>query len=256
MLEAIQKTLLDDVHNGTRKLGAYLDKSITNIEERIDIFYGNRLHGTLDYLKTLYPVVLQLLGEEFFEKIARQFINSHKLESGNRHDYGGWFATFLRSHQDLAKFLYVADVAAIEWAHFRAFLAEDRSVISFEKLGELMAAGTVFGIEYAPGACTIAAEYNSFEIWQAHQNGDFEQIILRREKSNIVCWRDANDEILFLEISNSTLVFITNPLMGINFAAALERALSRLSDEDQIQIMQNQFAQLVQNGAFVLSDTQ
>ena len=256
MLEAIQKTLLDDIHNGSRNLGAYLDKNIPNIEERIDIFYGNRLHSTLDYLKTLYPIVLQILGEEFFEKISRQFIATHKFDSGNRHDYGGWFAPFLHSHQDLTQFLYVADVAQIEWAHFRAFLAEDRLAISFEKLSELLVAGTAFGIEFAPSASAIATEYNGFEIWQAHQNGDFEQIILRREKSNIFCWRNGNDETLFLEISGSTLTFITNPLIGINFAAALEKALSRQSDVNQIQIMQNQFAQLVQSGAFVLSGKQ
>lgn len=254
MLEIIQKTLIEDIYKGTRKLGKYLDAKYPNIDERIDIFVGNRRFGQLDYLKSVYSVVAQILGDEYFEKIALEFVDISIQSSGNRHEYGAGFQEFLQAHPRTSNINYVGEIAAIEWAHFRAFLAEDSFAVSLAHIQSKLGNSEKFGIDLAPSASMFSTRCNSLEIWKAHQKIDFDSIVLIHQTEDYICWRNANDEILFSPIGSLMLKFLENPELGVDFLGTLEQTLESDDDSSKTHEFQIQFAQLVNGELFVLKE--
>ena len=58
-------------------------------EERGVGVYRNNYRGNLhDTLASEYPVIRQLVGEDFFRLLAKRFIERHSSHSGNLHCYG------------------------------------------------------------------------------------------------------------------------------------------------------------------------
>ena len=57
--------------------------------------YRNNYRGNLhDTLASAYPVIRQLVGEQFFRLLAKHYIEHHPSHSGNLHCYGSEMAKF------------------------------------------------------------------------------------------------------------------------------------------------------------------
>lgn len=253
MLEIIQKTLLADIKNGTRNLAPFLDEAIPNIDERIDIFIGNRRFGHLEYLKSIYPICLQIMGTDFFDQVCFGFIDASWQKSGNRHEFGGEFAGFLAQHQSIKPIKYTSEIAQIEWAHFCASIANDDIALTLETLGGKIANGSKFGIKFVESCTLMAHSFNAIEIWREHQKPSFDEIALCKVKSNLLCWRGADDEILFSNICDEFAALLANPNLGSDFTATLEQAINTCGTHEKIKSFQEQFAATANGGAFKFS---
>lgn len=253
MLEVIQKMLIDDIRNHTRNLARFLDQSIPNIDARLDIFANNRTFGHLDFLASIYPITKQLLGEDFFDAITKDFISTSEQSGGNRHEYGSDFGQFLNQNPKLDSFAYIGGIAAIEWAHFTANLAEDAVAISLGEISAKLEAGDIFGLALHPSTTIINCQFNALEIWQAHQASVFEGIELRECQSNLLCWRDEDDEVLFSRISEDFSNLLSHPQLKIDFAAAISEAISATQNPTETAQFQTEFAELTNAGLFIIS---
>lgn len=254
MLETIQGTLIADIYEMKRALAPYIDGKIPNIEARIDIFVNNRIFGHLDLLCSIYSVTNQILGADFFEAIAREFIAISVQPSGNRHEYGKDFATYLANCPRLEALRYVGDVAAIEWAHFCAILAEDALATDLNEIQEWLEIGAAFGVKLHPSAQIIECQWNALEIWQAHQNLPFDDIDLRADNSKLLCWRDQNCEILFLSITDLAAALIAHSDFENDFATALADVVGSTVDQVEASNFQSVFAQMVDAGALTIKE--
>ncbi|MGB9092559.1 MAG: DNA-binding domain-containing protein, partial [Gallionella sp.] len=100
--------------------------------------YRNNYRGNLhDTLAGAYPVIRQLVGEDFFRYMARKFIEQYPSRSGNLHRYGAEIADFLASFEPAQGLPYLPDVAALEWACHRAYFAEDASALDLTELAQI-----------------------------------------------------------------------------------------------------------------------
>ena len=83
--------------------------------------YRNNFRGNLhDTLETAYPVIVQLVGSDFFKWLARKFIEQYPSRSGNLHCYGSEMADFLVHLAAVRHLPYLPDMARLEWACHRA----------------------------------------------------------------------------------------------------------------------------------------
>ena len=99
--------------------------------------YRNNYRGNLhDTLAGAYPVMRQLVGEEFFRLLAKRFIEQHPSRSGNLHRYGGEMAEFLTHFENTQHLAYLPDMARLEWAYHRAYFADDASPFDLDPFGE------------------------------------------------------------------------------------------------------------------------
>ena len=135
--------------------------------------YQNNVFGCLgDALKIAYPVMVKLVGTEFFEYMADEFIRQTPSENGNLHHFGGKLAGFLADFPGAGELAYLPDVARLEWACHEVFFSEDHfpldsgrlAVVPENQLGKLK-------FHLHPATRMLASQFPVHQIWETNQEG-------------------------------------------------------------------------------------
>jgi hypothetical protein len=98
------------------------------------IHRNNILSCLTETLQNTYPLIHTLLGSDFFQMTAKEYIRQYPSRSGNLHDYGEYFADFLSEYPPVHHLIYLAEVAEFEWACHHIYLAPDLPSFDLETL--------------------------------------------------------------------------------------------------------------------------
>jgi hypothetical protein len=107
--------------------------------DRLDIYRNTFVHTLNRALRLCFPATERLVGMEFFEGAARQFISEHPPRVAWLDQYGGEFPDFLRSFKPALSLPYLGDVAELEWAVSGALHAEDTAALDVARLATIEA---------------------------------------------------------------------------------------------------------------------
>ena len=102
--------------------------------DRINIYRNTFLMGLTKALQLCFPVVQRLVGAEFFEGAAQQFVTLHPPREAYLNHYGADFPAFLGHFPPAASLPYLADVARLEWAVNGALHCVDTDPLDLQKL--------------------------------------------------------------------------------------------------------------------------
>jgi hypothetical protein len=140
--------------------------------------YRNNVHVSLvEALAKRYPVVLRLVGDEFFRGMARVYVGAHKPASPLLIHYGADFPDFIAAFGPAAAIPYLADVARLESAWLEAYHAADASPLEIaallalppERLPELR-------LVPHPATRLIVSPFPVGSIWSAHRSDPVQPI--------------------------------------------------------------------------------
>jgi putative DNA-binding protein len=141
--------------------------------ERFAIYRHTCLTTLINALRLNFPVVLLLVGDEFFQGAATQFVTAQPPASAYLNDYGASFATFLAQFAPAAGITYLPDVARLEWAVSRALHAPDSAsldVASLTGLNDSQMSAVRF--HPRPGLSVLRLDVPADDIWRAVLSGD------------------------------------------------------------------------------------
>ena len=133
---------------------------------RFNVYRNNVVVSLPEALKTGFPVIAKLLGEENMDGLARLYLHAHPPDSPVMQRYGASFPGFLATLDQLSHLPYLADVARLELALRRAYHAADAAPISPEALAavppEKLADVTV---TLAPAVQILSSPWPIHAIW-------------------------------------------------------------------------------------------
>lgn len=193
-------------------------------ESRFAVYRNNVQSSLISALGDSYPVVAQLVGEEFFRAMAAVFIQAQPPHSPLMSLYGEDFADFIESFEPAFSVPYLADVARLEHLRTVAYHAADASPISPEEitaappdsLSELR-----FGLH--PSLRLLDSSHAVVAIWAAHQHdATLEGINLHQEQYALVLRNCLDVEVFALEHGAS--LFIRQLLDGQPLLAAAQNS--------------------------------
>lgn len=134
------------------------------------IYQNNVFTSLTDALSHIYPVVVRLVGEEFFAYAARQYIGQHPSRSGNLHDFGADLPIFLAVFPATANLPYLPDVARLEWARHQAFHAAEHPPLALERLAAVPAERYMdLRFILHPAVGLVTSDYPILRIWEVNQ---------------------------------------------------------------------------------------
>jgi hypothetical protein len=137
---------------------------------RLQLYRNNHYANLTEALAAVYPVLVRLVGEDWFRQTARGYVASHPSRHGDIHDYGGGVGDFLDRLPEAADHPYLGDVARLEWAYHRVFHTERREPLSLEALRAVSPEDYPnLRFELQPAARLLASQYPVLRIWQANQ---------------------------------------------------------------------------------------
>ena len=159
-LKEIQKTFLQNILSSEKS-----DQGISRYRGIVSENHRSALRDT-------YPVCEKIVGEDYFKVLAWNFLCTHPPKDPDMNFYGDTFSSFLEEYfnenSQYPQLAYLADIAALEWAMYYL-----QQVKSKEQI-------------------IINSQYNTLEIWRAHQGEDLknvERIPLKRVDCSIAVQR-------------------------------------------------------------------
>lgn len=100
----------------------------------LSIHRNNIFSCLTETLQNTYPLIHTLLGGDFFQMTAKEYIRQYPSRSGNLHDYGEYFADFLSEYPPVHHLIYLAEVAEFEWTCHHIYLAPDHPSFDLDTL--------------------------------------------------------------------------------------------------------------------------
>ncbi len=141
-------------------------------ERRLAIYRANVAASIARALGAAYPVIRQVVGDEFFEALARAYLKTHPSTSGDLHDYGAGFADFVAGFEHTQSLPYLPDLARLEWAVHRAYGAADDPPVDPAALAAVPADDQgALRFVLADGTAVVESTYPVLRVWQIHQPG-------------------------------------------------------------------------------------
>ena len=221
-------------------------------ERRLEIYRFNVLANLSGALKDIYPVVLAIVGEEFFQHAAEQFVRAYPSNSGNLNNFGAEWPSFLADYLHAAELPYLRDVANLEWAWHEAFHAADVPPFDLRRLAEVPAE-TQGSLQFVlhPSARLIQSPYPILRIWEVNQPdfaGEIE-VIWDIPAECLLIHRDVADgvSVVIKQISIGGYAF----LHALARSAALEEAATDALDVDADFDLQGFLLESVQSGVII-----
>lgn len=140
--------------------------------QRFTRYRGNMVAMQEKTLAAAFPVLQQLVGEEFFAALARAFGHACPSESGNLNLFGAHFARFLAQFPHVADYPYFPDVARLEWAVQGAYYADDgHKLLPSSLLGLAPEVLDQSCFRLQPACSLIESKWAIADLWHAHQPG-------------------------------------------------------------------------------------
>jgi len=84
--------------------------------DRLDIYRNTFIHTLTKALRLCFPVIHQLVGQEFFAGAAQIFIGERPPRAAWLDLYGGEFPEFLGSFPPATSIAYLGDVAELDFS--------------------------------------------------------------------------------------------------------------------------------------------
>ena len=201
---------------------------------RLAVYRGNAVAASAKALAGAYPIVAKIVGEEFFEALAREYSRRHPSLSGDLNEFGDSLAEFLEEFPHTRDLPYLPDVARMEWLVHRAHYAADAAPLDPAGLaatGEENWERLRFVL--APACSVMASRWPLGRIWEVHQD-DYEgevRVDLDAGPGRILVYRPRY-RVLVGSLSGGSFRFLASAANGASLAAALDSALGEESTFD------------------------
>jgi hypothetical protein len=225
----------------------------------LQTYQANAAASAQRSLQTAYPVIAQLIGDDAFAHLARDFWAQHPPTCGDLAQWGGDLSGFIASIPALKTEPYLNDVAKAEWALHTAATAHDgtTNVASLALLTQHDPEDLT--LQLATGTELIHSFYPVASILTAHVYGSpsFEEVgqKLRQNMPEIaLVWRQGLRPRVAL-CSHSEAVFIHQLLNGEPLITALELAAAQETPLDFSNWLPQAVSQGLVLGAQFIPDT-
>ena len=208
--------------------GDVLDDRPIPVAQRLRIYRNNTQLGLLDPLRAAFPVTAQLVGEDFFERMAADFVRAHPPVKPELLAYGQDLPAFIAACQAAAPVPYLADIARLELAWNFAYNAPDAAPLPPQALAAF-APEQLETLRLAPHPSLrfVASAWPVMAIWQAHQseNGPDGSIDLAAGGDMLLVYRPRQDTLI-RKVSAGAFAFVMALTARQTLAAAVSSALT------------------------------
>ena len=200
---------------------------------RFGLYRGNLTVTWDKVLSAAYPVIRQLVGDEFFTALSRAYGMANPSTDADLNNFGAGFAAFLGSFEHVARYPYLPDMGRFEWALHRNHFAPDAGAVTAAELGSIDPAQFESVRASLHPACVLfASNWAVVPLWQAHRPDSGAEFPEYMEKPSFGLIARPRWKSELAVISASAYAALSALDKGGNFGAALDAAFAIDDDFD------------------------
>jgi len=208
--------------------------------DRLRIYQRNVAENYIQSLRSSFPVIESLVGEDYFKDAARQLQRAHPSQSGDLAQVGAAFPEFLLQRHNTDQFRYLADVARLEWLCQMALTAAEHAPLDLARLATV-APANYHKLHFVlhPAVHLFDSPYPCLAIWQSHADGSIhnERIDLDSGGVRLAITRSSRS-LVFHPLSDAEYVFLDVLQASVSLADAVDAAIRADPVFDAAEAMQ------------------
>lgn len=172
---------------------------------RLQIYRNNFTGVLIDALRSIYPKIVKIVGDAFFNHAADCYLHAYPSVSGDLRNYGKHFAEFISNFAPAQTLSYLPDIARLEWIYHEIFHAAEAPSLNLAELSKISADQYDRIYFYLHPACRlISSDFPLLQIWQ----------LCEHEKNEIV---DLNSGGIYLLVARRALEIYFDPITAAEF---------------------------------------
>ncbi len=220
--------------------GMFKDSDIA-LHERLKVYHNNVVGSISAALCATFPLLNNLVGEDFLKPMARAFIFDNPPNIGCLQMYGAGFGYFIKGYDPAQSLPYLPDIATLEFALNHAYYATDDAP---------MAADTLAGIEpetlsdivinLRESATLISSKYPLIDIRDFCLNSEIATPDMKTEQPCFILVIRQELEVNIISLAEDEFTILTLLNDGISLGIAVEITLSEFPDFDFTAFLQRQ----------------
>ena len=240
-LHELQSRVMGCLLDGaTEDAGGLIAEHGLAVADRLGIYRGNIVANYTASLRSSFPVLVQLVGDEYFTGAARRLLETQPSLSGDLAHVGESFPAFLGERHQADQYRYLADVARFEWLCQKSLLAANHAPLDLGKLA-LINDDDYDQLRFAlhPSVGLFESPYPCLHIWQSHIAAQCSEGAIDLNSGGVrVAIAMSGRQMSFHVLSNGELAFLraldANHLLG----TAIDIAVSADPDFDAARMLQ------------------
>ncbi len=192
--------------------------------ENLAIYSNNIQSSLINTLKNTYPLIVKLVGEDFFKVTAREYIEQHPSRSSNMHDYGEYFSRFLAHYPPVKNLIYLVEVAEFEWICHSLYFAADHNGFDRARLRNI-SSEQYENLHFMlhPASCVMKFHYPILDIIDLCKHNPDTQIDINAGGLNMLIIR-RNLELMLVPLENADFAFLHTLQQNYTLSEALTAA--------------------------------
>ena len=234
----------------TSAMQRWLAGSDDLVDRRMAIYRANMVAAAEKALASAYPVIRQVVGEEFFHGLAREYRRGTPSTSGDLTTFGASFDAFLTTFEHVQDMPWLPDLARLEWAAHLAYGAADApdwdpaalATIAPEQQDALRFAWT-------PGLAVVRSDYPIVRVWTIHQPGFDGAFEVDWQQSETALVARAGFAVTVSVCTPADATFLEACLRGAPLGEAASDTLERHPDFDLGALLARALAARLVSGA-------
>ena len=191
------------------KIGGVLVNLIANskmtVNNRFGIYRNNVIQNLTNSLKIAYPKFTILVGDEFFEFVAHEYIKQNLPLSGVLLNYGDNFSDFLIGVKQLEAFPYAVDFAEFEWLQHQCHHAIEDFSLTLSDLAKSLRDDENYVPKFKSCVKLFHSEHPIEQLWNMCVNQKEEELI---QKENYLLLNKQNQVIEIVNLSYLEFKFL------------------------------------------------
>lgn len=113
------------------------ENDLVQPSKNIPIHLNNMQTNLRTALMHCYPLIIKLLGKNFFDDIAHRYIERYPSLTGNLDDYGEYLNDFITQYDPVKELAYLPEVAKFEWSCHVLSLASELTPFDIKRLDNI-----------------------------------------------------------------------------------------------------------------------
>jgi hypothetical protein len=189
---------------------------------RLAVYRNNVVVSLVAALADTFPVVRELVGEDFFTAMARLYVAEQPPSSPVLARYGDGFADWVAQFEPAAAVPYLGDMARLERARVRAYHAADAPVLGAEAIAARLADPARLPgaqLQLQPSLTVLASPWAIVSMWAAHQGQGRLEDMDPGQPENALVLRFEDDAVV-LAIPAATAEFVGRLRRGLPLGEA------------------------------------
>lgn len=195
--------------------------------QRFAVYRNNVAVALSGALADNFPVTRAMVGEAFFQAMARVYTSAEPPRSALMAFYGQSFPDFIRDFPPTAGLPYLADLSRLEVLYRQAYHAADAQPVTAAELSSLLADAQVLPqvrFSLHPSLRLLDSKHAVVSLWAAHQHeapvGQLATVNPATAESALLMRNGL--EVKVVSIEAGTAEFIGKLLQELTFAAAVD----------------------------------